>query len=405
MKILHTADWHLNDHTHTNRQPDISTRLEEIAGYLKDNQVDVMVVAGDLFSRYNRMEDIRDAISDVNRIFRPFLLSDGTILVISGNHDSEALFNMLRLALDMVHPVDPHIDVPRPPGRLYLAAQPAYLRLADKRGHQVQFALLPYPTLSRYLQGEQTRFASIDEKNRSLQTALRRKVEELKNRYIDPALPSVLVSHLHVRGTAVHNLYQISEREDVVFEPGDIPAHWAYAAYGHIHKPQCIAGMAHARYAGSVERMDFSEQEAKSVVLLEIEDGQRAVEPVELRLDATPLYRIEINDPPNQLPGLRDRYPEPDRAIVSYTMRYVPGEHNPDAISAEIEAAFPRWCHREIIPIGFETTPEPGGWKEQGADFTATVMDYLRETMAGRPEQDELLGLANKLLAEMESGQ
>lgn len=405
MKILHTADWHLNDHTHTNRQPDIATRLEEVAGYLKDYQVDVMVVAGDLFSRYNRMEEIRDAVSDVNRIFRPFLLSGGTILAISGNHDSEALFNMLRLALDMVHPVEPRIDIPRPPGRLYLAAQPAYLRLADKRGQQVQFALLPYPTLSRYLSGEQTRFASLDEKNRSLQTALRGKVEELKNRYIDPALPSVLVSHIHVRGTAVHNLYQISEREDVVFEPEDIPAHWAYAAYGHIHKPQSIAGMQYARYAGSVERMDFSEQETKSVIFLEIEGGQRVVEPIELPLDATPLYRIEINDPPNQLPRLRDRYPQSDRAIVSYTVHYVSGEHNPDAISAEIEAAFPRWCHREIIPIGFETMPEPGGWDEQGTDFTATVLDYLRETIAGRPEQDELLGLAEKLLAEMESAQ
>ncbi len=405
MKILHTADWHLNDHTHTNRQPDIAARLEEIAGYLKEYKVDVMVVAGDLFSRYNRMEDIRDAISDVNRIFRPFLLSGGTILAISGNHDSEALFNMLRLALDMVHPIEPRIDAPRPTGRLYLAAQPAYLRLADKNGQQVQFALLPYPTLSRYLPGEQTKFASIDEKNRSLQTALRVKVEELKNRYIDPALPSVLVSHIHVRGTAVHNLYQISEREDVVFEPEDIPSHWAYAAYGHIHKPQCIAGMSNTRYAGSVERMDFSEQEAKSVVFLEIEDGRRTAEPVELPLNATPLYRIEINDPSNQLPGLRDRYPEPDRAIVSYTLHYVPGEQDPDAISAEIEAAFPRWCHREIIPIGFETIPEPGRWDEQGTDFMTTVLDYLRETMADSPEQDELLKLAEKLLAEMESGQ
>jgi DNA repair protein SbcD/Mre11 len=51
MRILHTADWHLNDRLgRLDRQEDIVARLEEIASYLEEHQVDVMVVAGDLLA-------------------------------------------------------------------------------------------------------------------------------------------------------------------------------------------------------------------------------------------------------------------------------------------------------------------------------------------------------------------
>lgn len=90
MKILHTSDWHLNERLkHVPRQGDIVARLEEIAGYLEEYQVDVMVVAGDLFSHYNRLEELKSAMGEVNRIFKPFLLQGGTIVTISGNHDDE----------------------------------------------------------------------------------------------------------------------------------------------------------------------------------------------------------------------------------------------------------------------------------------------------------------------------
>jgi DNA repair protein SbcD/Mre11 len=102
MKILHTSDWHLNDRLgHIKRQDDIKARLLEIAGYLEEHQVDVMVVAGDLLSTYNRVEEIKIAIAQVNEIFKPFLLKGGTIVTISGNHDREDYFRLLRLAGDL----------------------------------------------------------------------------------------------------------------------------------------------------------------------------------------------------------------------------------------------------------------------------------------------------------------
>ncbi len=370
MRILHTADWHLNDRLgRMGRQEDIVARLEEIAGYLDKHRVDVMVVAGDLFSQHTRMEELKNAVGEVNRVFKPFLAGGGTIVSVSGNHDNEALFNLLRFALDLAHPLDPQDTGPRPSGRLYLAASPTRLLLEDAEGQQVQFVLAPYPTPVRYLRGEATGYASLEEKNRSMHQALLRELNYIKERVVDSTLPSVLVSHIHVRGSQVHNLYRITELEDVVFDPADIPTHWQYVAYGHIHKPQALPGADHVRYAGSIERFDYGERDdEKSVTLVEIGSSGMVGEPVILPLDATPIYRIEIDDPDEELSRLKERYPDHERALVSYQLHYDPTRHNRDAICREIESVFPRWYDRKFVLEGSAEILESAGPEVQTRD-------------------------------------
>jgi exonuclease SbcD len=239
MKILHTSDWHLNDRLgHRERQKDIEARLVEIAGYLEEHQVDVMVVAGDFLSTYNRIEEIKVAIAQVNEIFKPFLLNGGTIVTISGNHDREDFFRLLSFAGDLASPINPKQAGARPNGRMYFVSDPAYILLEDNKGQQVQFVLMPYPTTTRYLKGEKTRFGSIDEKNCLLHQAMMDTINKIQNGYVQPHLPSVLVGHAHIRGSEIHNTYKIGELEDVIFDPREIPTNWAYGAFGHIHKPK-----------------------------------------------------------------------------------------------------------------------------------------------------------------------
>ena len=105
MRILHTADWHLNDRLERqDRQPDLLRALDQISRYLDEYKVDVMVVAGDLFSERSTREQWRDAISQIKERFISFLTRGGTIVAISGNHDNEAYFDMLRDALDLASP-------------------------------------------------------------------------------------------------------------------------------------------------------------------------------------------------------------------------------------------------------------------------------------------------------------
>jgi exonuclease SbcD len=404
MRILHTADWHLNDRLgRIRRQSDIVARLEEIARYLDEYQVDVMLVAGDMFSQYTRLDELQVVMGDIDRAFKPFLLRGGTIVAISGNHDNEALFNLLRFALDLADPLDPNRPGPRPGGRLYLATQPTYLLLKGAEGQQVQFALMPYPTSARYLRDARTRYSSLDEKNRLLHQALTRKLRQFNEQMVDPRLPSVLVAHIHVRGSKIHNLYHISEREDVIFEPGDIPTHWAYVAYGHIHKPQILPGTTHVRYAGSIERLDYAEREDnKGVVLVEIGPTGRTCEPECLPLDATPIYYVEILDPKTEMAGLGDRYLNADRALVSYRLVYKPGEDNRDELCCELESIFPRWYRREIVPEGFASIRESTNPTTPARDVPGTVRDYLQQRLVDHPDRDDVLALADQLLTGLE---
>src|SRR5690349_19169731 len=108
MRILHTSDWHLSDRLgRVDRQPDIVARLKELAGYLDEHQVDVLLMTGDFFSQYSRTDAVRRALGDVNETFKPFLMRGGTIVAIAGNHDAEGLFNLLRHTLDLAAPLDP----------------------------------------------------------------------------------------------------------------------------------------------------------------------------------------------------------------------------------------------------------------------------------------------------------
>lgn len=400
MRILHTADWHLNERLgRIERQTDIVARLKEIAGYLDEHRVDVMVVAGDVFSRFTRLEEVRDALKDVQATFKPFLARGGTIVALSGNHDHEALFTLLWAALDLASPLDPHSAGPLPSGRLYLAAQPTLLELADEAGQRVQFALLPYPTPSRYLRDENTRFTSLDERNRALHQALVRKVDRLRA-LVNPGLPSLLVGHLHLRGSEVHNLYHVSEREDVVFDAVDLPMNWAYMAFGHIHKPQTLLDTSHARYSGSIERLDYAERDdQKGVVLVDIGAAGLVDEPMWLPLNATPIYHIELTDPLGQLPLLPDRYPDASRALVSYRLIYQPGEHNRDAICRELAALFPRCYREEILTASSPLVAAEASITAARRDVPGTVRSYLQARLAQDPDRDAILALADELLA------
>jgi exonuclease SbcD len=405
MRLLHTADWHLNERLGPiSRQPDIRARMEEIASYLDRYSVDVMLVAGDLFSDYVRLDEVRDALGDVQELFKPFLTRGGTMVAISGNHDKEALFNLIHTALDLACPLDPREPGPRPAGRLYLAARPTCLRLRDRAGLEVQFALLPYPTSARYLRGEETDYTGGDERNHRLHSALVRKLQEFYQQAIDPRLHSVLVSHLHVRGTEIHNLYHLSECEDVVFDPVDILHPWAYAALGHIHKPQLLCGSGHIRYSGSIERFDYAERsDDKGAVLAEIGPTGLVGEPEVLPLSATPIYRIEITDPGAEIPPLKERYPHAGRALVSYRVLYRPGEHNREAIRHELEALFPRCYRAEFVSVGSDLDERAPQLTGSERDVSGTVRSYLEERLAQDPDRDDLLALAAQLQLETEA--
>jgi exonuclease SbcD len=403
MRVLHTSDWHLNDRLgRQDRRGDISRALTQIAGYLDEGRVDVMLVAGDIFSELSSREQLRDSLAEIRTTFLPFLERGGTIVAITGNHDNDVFFETMRNALDLASPIRTNGRGPHTPGRLYVAPRPRVLPLADVRGNVVQFVLMPYPTERCYLRGDKQKFNNIEEKHRAIQagyTEMLRLLQAEGN--FDKRLPSVLVSHVHVRGSQIHNLFRISEMESVIFEQGDIPTGWAYAAYGHIHKPQKIGGADHVRYCGSIERLDAGERdEDKMVVLFEVGTSGLTGAPEELPLDSTPMHDVHITDPERDIPHLADQYPDADRALVKCTLHWDPHKHNREELCRDIERAFPRLYGYEFKIIGADAQRESAFTSDRMQDVTTTVREYLDSQLKGDPHREQLLTLADQLLAE-----
>ena len=403
MRILHTADWHLGDRLGSrgiDRTDDLRRAVERIADYCRHEAIDVLLIAGDLFSdKLGLQKDLSETVGHLGDTFRPFLLGGGTILALTGNHDKEIPAQTLRstLALAAPEPLEPGALVA--PGRLYLATEPALLRLADRCGLAAQFVLMPYPTPGRYrIAGGPTR----TDRNRDLRAAYGERLQAL----LDHAefrkdCPAVLAAHVHVRAATLPlRLFRISEAQDVVFRAEDLPPGFAYVALGHVHQPQRIGGLDHVRYSGSIERLDLGEaDDAKSVVVFELDRTGLCGEPRLVPLESTPLYDITIDDPHEQIPRLRERYPDAERALVRYRLTWKAGEHDRDELLRELETIFPRWYERDIIEAGAQARASTAAsLPDAMLDPAATVRHFLERELEGDADKGDLVALAEALL-------
>ena len=90
MRILHTADWHIGQTlSGFGRESEHRAFLEALADLIVDEQVDALLVAGDVFDGINPSGDAQRLLYSAIASFlrrRPGL----TIVMIAGNHDPAA---------------------------------------------------------------------------------------------------------------------------------------------------------------------------------------------------------------------------------------------------------------------------------------------------------------------------
>jgi DNA repair exonuclease SbcCD nuclease subunit len=198
------------------------------------------------------------------------------------------------------------------------------------------------------------------------------------------------------------SLFRLDPGSSLILPESAVASGWAYVALGHIHQPQALGGRAHVRYCGSIERLDLGERDdQKGVVLVDVGPEGLRGEPAILPLAATPMLDVTIQDPGTEIPTLRDRYPDAEKALVRYHLSYSPGVDNLLEVQAELDRIFPRWYDRD--------------WQETdalGASRTApdlapafrsvreTVFEYLETELADHPDREAVLALADEILAE-----
>ncbi len=277
LRLLHTSDWHLGQHfMGKTRQAEHQAFCDWLIGQVREQAVDVVLIAGDIFDtgappsyareQYNRfVVDLRD--------------SGAQLVVLGGNHDSVATLGESRSLL----------------ARLGTRVIPAVaedpedqLLLLDKRDGSPGALLcaIPFIRPRDVLRSEAGQ--SAEDKQRSLQEAIAAHYRELfalaerRRADLGGALPIVASGHLTTVGaSAGDSVREIYVGALEAFPTNAFPAA-AYIALGHIHRPQKVGGLEHIRYCGSPIPLAFDEaRQDKQVLLVDLDSsGLRAVTPL-----------------------------------------------------------------------------------------------------------------------------
>lgn len=242
MRFLHTADWHIGKKLHgydlLEEQTDAFKQILMIA---KEEQVEAIVVAGDL---YDRSVPSVEAIEVFNRMIVEMNLQEKfPVLAISGNHDSST---RLETGGPWFIQSDFHLNT-----RLDQAFQPVELA-------NTQFFLLPY------FEPISARLYFDNEEIRTIEQAMKEVIAAMEKQF-KPNMAHVLVSHFFVAGSEKSD----SETKLMVGGLDTVPLSllesFDYVALGHLHGKNALQAE-NARYSGSPLKFSLSEMNQKKGV-------------------------------------------------------------------------------------------------------------------------------------------
>lgn len=242
MRVLHTADLHLGKRLYgVDRLDEAAAVLGELARIAADENVDAIVVAGDLLDR--RIVD--PAVLAVGLRGLERLAQIAPVVAITGNHDEP------RLWAELASFVAPHIRV---------AAVDAVIPVETRSG-PLTVACLPWPEPADVVVDPGAmRGVTRDAYSALVRTRLGHLASRTADAQSERGGPSILAAHLMISGGRSGG----GEREltlggTYAVAGGDIPDLFDYVALGHLHKPQDVRSIpSRARYSGSPLGLDFS---------------------------------------------------------------------------------------------------------------------------------------------------
>ena len=267
MRILHTGDWHVGKKLgRIDRSRESEAVLDQVIDIAKDQQVDVVVIAGDLFDRgLPPFVSLKLVLETLVRLAD----TGAHVVAIPGNHDSSDLFDVLTPHLAHSNVTLRHKTL-RP-------EEGGVVTIPSRDGNETaQIACFPFLHESTVVawadQGEDKHKSYADRVRDICRAYAEWMLAHGGNKTVD-----VLAAHFMVHGAVPSG----SERELHIGEAymareNAIP-NVHYAALGHIHQAQGAPGSAdRARYCGSLMQLDFGEAgQDKSVVIADITPGGR----------------------------------------------------------------------------------------------------------------------------------
>ncbi|OGO16618.1 MAG: hypothetical protein A2Y93_16565 [Chloroflexi bacterium RBG_13_68_17] len=273
MRVLHFADIHVGMENYGRLDPatgtstrvrDFLARLDEVVDHAIEHQADLAVFAGDAFK--SRDPDPTQQREFAQRIKR---LADAIpTLLLVGNHDMPAMA-VKASSVDIFRALDvPGVIVGHRPGG----------QVVETRRGPLFLAWVPYPMRNRLLAREEHQAKTIEELEVALRQVVADVLQELAEQAAAHDMPRLLAGHFSVAEAKLGSERTVMLGRDVAIQRSSLadPV-WDYVALGHIHKHQDLNAGGHPPvvYSGSLERIDFGEEdEPKGFCWVELQRGQ-----------------------------------------------------------------------------------------------------------------------------------
>jgi exonuclease SbcD len=264
MKLLHTADWHVGKVLRGRSRADEHTAvLKELVELAREEDVDAVVVAGDVFDTAMPTPPAQELVMRTLLAMR----EDGReVVVLAGNHDDPRL-------LDVYRPVLGELGV-QVIGRFRRPNDGGALSWTARTGEPVQLALLPFLSHRFVVRAAEALSGTPADHNRTYAD----RIAELV-RALTAGFAADTVNLVAAHGTLPGGKLGGGEREaqtifSYYFEATAFPPSTQYAALGHLHRRQQVPGPCPIWYSGSPIAVDFGEEHnAPGALLVTAEPG------------------------------------------------------------------------------------------------------------------------------------
>lgn len=240
MKILHTADWHLGKRLDSfSRMDEQQLVMEEIIQVADQQEVDLVLIAGDLFDSFNPgVEAIELFYKTIKRLAKNGMRP---VIAIAGNHDSPNLID----APDPLARASGIILIGHPNALVTPFSTEGFSVLRSDNGF-IELSLQGYDYPIRILHtayANEIRLKQYlgEDKEVQLNKALAENWRRLAETYCDSKGVNILTAHLYMNKIGSALIEEPDGEKPIKIGNADliysesIPAQIQYTALGHIH--------------------------------------------------------------------------------------------------------------------------------------------------------------------------
>jgi exonuclease SbcD len=288
LRVLHTSDWHLGRNLEgRSRLPEQEQFIDELVEIVINEDIQTILVAGDVFDTYNPSADAENLFYDA--LERLSANGKRAVVVIAGNHDSPDRLHAAnplarKQGISLIGFPGEQLTVGTAPGGVrWIQTGPGWVELeVPGSTEKAIIYALPYPSESR-LNEILTENLADDSQQIAYSDRVGRLFAEA-DQIFRPDTVNLAVAHLFAFGGRESE----SERQlggALAVSPLVMPKNAHYIALGHLHRPQQLHNTLQAcRYSGSPLSFSFSEadQQKELVIVDVIPGGQVKVQSVNL---------------------------------------------------------------------------------------------------------------------------